>query len=239
MRRQRKSVRIDETMPHRRQWSLLRLVPWGLLLLFMAKVGTSSSARHLAPYYAFLFPLFLVKPVHDRVVRQPRWQLRGLTLMAFAAIVVAGAGNRPLLPLPALWKTLHAKFPQNELVTDQFTRYADSDFVAATARKNFLEKTLPPAEPVVGYHPIVCDMDEPALWLPFGRRQVECVDPDDSPGRLRELGIRYVVIHLYPREGGIADWMKKYHATLVGQYSFPNPAATTFAPPELYVVRLD
>jgi len=33
---------------------LLRLAPWGLLLIFMAKVGTFENARQLAPYYACL-----------------------------------------------------------------------------------------------------------------------------------------------------------------------------------------
>ena len=39
--------------------------------------------------------------------------------MVLAALVVAVAGNRPLLPLPVLWEKLHAKFPDNELVADQ------------------------------------------------------------------------------------------------------------------------
>jgi hypothetical protein len=239
MRRQKKAGFTSEPIRHDRLPFLLRVVPWGLLLLFMAKVGTSSSARHLAPYYMFLFPLFLVKAGHGKVVRQHRWQRRGLEIMAFTALVVAGAGNRPLLPLPAVWKMLHAKFPRNEIVTDQYSRYAESDFVAAAARKNFVEKTLPPDETVVGYHPIVCDVDEPGLWLPYGRRRVECIAPDDSPGRLRALGLHYVVVHLYPQDGSITDWMKKYDATLAGEYTFSNPSATTFAPPELYVVRLN
>jgi len=219
--------------------SLLRVAPWGLLFLFMAKVGTFSSARHLAPYYLFLFPAFLVRPGLGKVVRQPRWQRLGLEIMVFTAIVVAGAGNRPLLPFPALAKMLHAKFPRNEMVTDQYVRYADSDFVAVAARKNFLEQSLPPDETVVGYHPIVCDVDETSLWLPYGRRRVECVSPDDSPERLRGLGIHYVVVHLSPREGSITNWMEKYHGSLAGQYTFPNSSATTFAPPELYLVHLN
>jgi hypothetical protein len=210
-----------------------------LLLLFMAKVGTFSSARHLAPYYIFLFPLFLVKLAHSQVVRQSRWQRLGLEIMVFTAIVVAAAGNRPLLPLPLVWKMLHKKFPNNALVADQCARYADSDFVAAAARKNFVEKLLPPDETVVGYYPVVCDVDEPALWLPYGRRRVELVSPGDSPERLQSLGIHYIVVHLYQRDGSITDWMAKYRATLAGQYTFPNPATAVFTPPELYLVRLN
>jgi hypothetical protein len=239
MRRLRNQILTAAIFPRDRNLFLLRVIPWALLLLFMAKVGTFSSARHLAPYYSFLFPLFLVKPGHAKVVRQRRWQLLGLEIMAFTAIVVAGAGNRPLLPLPTAWKMLHKKFPANELVTDQYLRYADSDFVAATARKNFLDRSLPPDETVVGYHPIVCDADEPALWLPYGRRRVECVSPGDPPESLHALGIHYVVVHLYPQEGSITNWMEKYHASIVGEYTFPNSSITTFFPPELYLMRLN
>jgi hypothetical protein len=218
---------------------LLRVVPWALLLLFMAKVGTFTNARHLAPYYAFLFPFFLVKPSQTKVVRQRRWQRLGLEIMGFTAIVVAGAGNRPLLPLPALWEMLHKNFPANEFATDQYTRYADSDFVAAAARKNFLEEFLPPAETVVGYCPVICDVDEPGLWLPYGRRRVECISPGDSPEQLRAPGLHYVVVHLYPQDGSITNWLGKYHGTIAGEYTFPNPSATTFTPPELYLVHLN
>ena len=173
------------------------------------------------------------------MARQPRWQRFGLEIMLLAAIVVAGAGNRPLLPLPAMWEMLHKKFPANEFVADQYSHYAESDFVATTARKKFLDHTLPPDETVVGYCPVICDVDEPGLWLPYGHRRVECVSPADSPERLRSLGIRHVVVHLHPQDGSITNWMEKYHVTLAGQYTFPNPATTTFSPPDLYVVRLN
>jgi hypothetical protein len=239
IRRQRQAAVTGEIIPQDPFLSWLRIIPWLLLLLFMAKVGAFSNARHLAPYYVFLFPLFLVKAAHGRIVRERRWQRLGLQIMIFTAIVVAGAGNRPLLPLPAAWRTLHATFPGNEFVADQNSRYADSDYQAAQARKIFLDQSLPPAESVVGYHSIACNVDEPGLWLPYGRRRVECITLDDPPERLRALGIHYVVVHLCPLDGSIADWMKKYDATLAGEYTFPNSSVTTFTPPEFYMVRLN
>jgi hypothetical protein len=235
----RKVKSTGETIRHDRLLFLLRVVPWALLLLFMAKVGTFSNARHLAPYYIFLFPFFLVKTRCAKVVRQPRWQRLGLEMMALTALVVATAGNRPLLPLPAIWEKLHARFPGNELIADQCSRYAESDYLAAQSRKNFLDKSLPPDETVVGYYPNICDVDEPSLWLPYGRRHVECIAPGDSPERLRALGIHYIVAHLYPQDGGITNWMGKYRGTLVAQYTFPRPSIKTVKPPELYLVRLN
>lgn len=217
----------------------LRLVPWALLLLFMAKVGTFSIARHLAPYYLLLFPLFLVKPAHARVVRQRRWQRFGMEMMALAVLVLITAGNRPLLPLPSLWQKLHAWFPANEIVADQNARYAESDFQAVRARKIFLNQTLPPTETVVGYYPVICDSDELGLWQPLGRRRVEEVTPEDSPENLRARNIRYVVVHLHLSDGNIAHWLDKYHGTLVAQYAFPIPSAKPAPPLELFLVRLD
>jgi hypothetical protein len=240
MRRQRKTSSVGEIIQCDRFLFWLRLVPWVLLFLFMAKVGTFSIARHLAPYYLFLFPFFLVKTGHAKVVRQHRWQRLGLETMAFTAIVMAAAGNRPLLPLPAIWEMLHTKFPGNELAADQYSRYAESDYRAAKARKNFLDKSLPPDETVVGYYPIICDVDEPGLWLPYGHRRVEeCASPDDSSKRLRSLGIHYVVVHLEPQEGSITNWMEKYHGILAAHYTFPRPSIKTFIPPDLYLVRLN
>jgi hypothetical protein len=237
IRRQRKTRFTGEIIRHDRLLFLLRVVPWALFLLFMAKVGTFSSARHLTPYYIFLFPFFLVKTGHAKVVRQRHWQRLGLEIMAFTALVVAAAGNRPLLPLPAVWEMLHAKFPGNELVTDQYSRYAESDYRAAKARKFFLDKSLPPDETIVGYYPIICDVDEPGLWLPYGRRRVECISSGDSPEQLRALGIHYVVVH--PQAGGIANWMQKYHGILAAQCTFPRPSIKTPAPPDLYLIRLN
>jgi hypothetical protein len=239
MRRQRKFNFIVEMIPHHPLLIWLRVAPWALLLLFMSQVGTFSNARHLAPYYIFLFPVFLVKAIHAKVVRQRRWQQLGLEIMALTVLVVATAGNRPLLPLPAAWKMLHAKFPGNEFVADQYFRYTESDYRAAAARKNFLDRALPSGETVVGYSPVICDVDEPSLWLPFGRRRVEDISPDDSPEFLRAQGIHYVVVHLNPQDGNIQNWMEKYHGELAGQCAFPASSNKAIPPLQLYIVRLN
>jgi hypothetical protein len=239
LRRQRKAGFIGGTVPHDRLRLLLRVVPWGLLLLFMAKVGTFSNARHFAPYYLFLFPLFLVKSGHAQVVRQPRWRRFGLEIMALAVLVSAAAGNRPLLPLPALWEKLSMEFPGNQFVADQSSRYTESDYQAALARKKFLDESLPPGESVIGYYPVLCDVDEPSLWLPYGRRGVECISSGDAPERLRALGIHYVVVHLHQSDGSITDWMEKYHGTLAAHYTAAWTSIESFTPQDLYLVRLN
>ena len=159
--------------------------------------------------------------------------------MALTAVVVATAGNRPLLPLPAMWEKLATIFPGNPFVADQSSRYAESDYQAAKARAKFLNESLPPGETVVGYYPILCDVDEPCLWLPYGGRRVECISRGDSPERLRALNIRYVLVHLHSEDGSISEWMEKYHGTLTAHYAFPGKSDKSFTPQDLYLVRLN
>jgi hypothetical protein len=235
-----KTVRYDSFL------SLLRLAPWGLLLVFMAKVGTFENARHLAPYYAFLFPLFLIKPGHVGVVRQRQWQRLGLAIMIFTAVLVATSSDRPLFPAQTIFGSLRGKFPDNEVISEQCARYLESNYQITAARRNYLDQSLPPDEKVIGYYAAMCDVDEPGIWLPYGRRGVECIAPDDSPARLRALGIHYVVVHgaaVHQQNGSITNWMIKFNARLVGCYNFhkpsPWPVFRSPPPPDLYLVQLN
>ena len=53
---------------------LLILVPWLLLLIFMAKISVFQNARYLAPYYPFLLPLMLQQRGQRFLVRTRWWQ---------------------------------------------------------------------------------------------------------------------------------------------------------------------
>jgi hypothetical protein len=84
--------------------------------------------------------------------------------------------------------------------------------------------------------------DEPGLWLPYGRRRVECLLPDDSPEGLRSQGIHYVVVDasaIGSSDRTIGRWLSRFHATLVDQYTFPKSTGRTGDGPDLYVVRLN
>jgi hypothetical protein len=221
---------------------LMHMAPWGLLLLFMAKVGTFENARQLTPYYVFLFPGWLAKPAHTGVTRQRRWQRLGLVIMAVTAALVAASGDRPLFPARAFWGPLREKFPDAEIVSSECARYLESFYQITQARRDFVKRVLPKDETVVGYYAEISDVDETGAWLPYGHRRVECIAPDDKPECLHSLGIRYVLVNgaaVQKTHGGIQNWMNQYNATRVDDFTFPRPELKTFVKPDLYLVRLN
>ena len=239
IRRQRKTTPLGAGVPRNKLLFLLRATPWALLLVFMAKVGTFENARHLAPYYPLLLPALLVLPAQSLVVRHHEWQRLGLVVMGFTVALVIASGDRPLFPAKAIFTALREKLPNNEFISDECGRYVDDAYRMDEARRDYLKAALPPGESPVGYYALMYDVDEPGIWLPYGRRPVINVSPDDTPGWLRSQGIKYLVINgnVLPEEG-LDRWLKQYDATLSGHYTFPHPGIR-YPTPDLYLIRLN
>jgi hypothetical protein len=221
---------------------LLRLAPWGLLLIFMAKVGTFENARQLTPYYAFLFPAWLIKAGHTRVIRLHSWQRLVLPVMALTALLLATLSERPLFPAQTIFKLVQSKFPHSGFLMEESSHYLASNYQVTVARRNYLQKMLPPGETIIGYYAKICFVDEPSIWLPYGQRQVECLLPDESPARLRSLGIHYVVLNgdaINQTYGNIGKWMDRYDAHLVSQFIFTKQPRHISEPADLYLVQLN
>ena len=221
---------------------LLRAAPWGLLLVFMAKVGTFENARQLAPYYVLLFPIFLIRAGHSDLVRRQNWQRLGLLTMAVTCILTATLSERPLFPAKTIYQALHEKFPGCQLISDEFFRYVKSKYQEMVARRNYLQTSLPADRTAVGYYAGNLSVDETGIWLANSQRQVEDITPGDSAERLRSLGIHYAILDgaaVSNTVGTIGQWLEKYDARLVGDYTFPKPVLIKPPPPDLYLVRLN
>ena len=191
---------------------LLRLAPWGLLLLFMAKVETYENARQLAPYYIFLFPLWLVKAGQSQVTRRRSWQRLAFAVMTITVLLLATISERPQFPAQTMFKLVQSKFPGSDFLMNECFHYLDSNYQIALARRDCLAKALPPGETVIGYSSMIFSDDEIGLWLPYGRRHVECLLPGDPPARLRALGIHYVTLNgpfVNQTFGNIGNWLKR------------------------------
>jgi hypothetical protein len=211
---------------------LLCFSPWLLLLLFMAKVGTAQNARQLAPYYIFLFPLFLAAPGHSQLTRRLWWQKIVYAVMLLAALTLAIAPRRPLIPAKTIVNALQAGFPQSKFIAraGTFISRPSSD-----ERRDFFKKNLPPDETLIAYA-ATSDADEPVLWLPLGQRRVERMLPGDTSSQLRAMGIHYVVIESTYLDKTIEQWLAEYDGELIGRAAaaqrYSAPAGT------LYLVRL-
>ncbi|HTV62966.1 MAG TPA: hypothetical protein VMH30_10415 [Verrucomicrobiae bacterium] len=222
----------------------LRIAPWLALLVFMSKVGTFENARHLAPYYPFLFPLFLARQGHEPLVRQCGWQRFGLAIMMLTAVMIVKLTDRPLFPAQTIFTALYKNHPKSEIISHEYFSYVESNYQATEARRKFLETTLPPDEKVVGYFAqIISGLDENGIWL--GGHRAVCVLPNDPPQRLRAMGIHYVVLNgnaLNLIYGNIRHWLEKYNASVVCEYTFPRKmleASRMGTPADFYIVKLN
>ena len=221
-----------ETRPPGR---FLRLVPWFLLLVFMAKVGTVQSARHLSPYYILLFPLLLCQPGIARVVRQRWWQITSLSLMLLTLVMVSLIRDRPLFPVLTLSHYLARTFPNSTLpprIASAFSGGLERDKFLT-----FLAAKLPADQTKSGYA-VFMEAQEPCLWLPWGQRTVMRVLPTDQPADWSAAGVHYIVMesfYLDANNQDLAGWLKQNHGVLLADY-VRNAAQKV--PPHVYLIKL-
>jgi len=183
--------------------------------------------------------VLLIRPIQSLVVRHAEWQRLGLVTMGFTIALVIASGDRPLFPAQTIFSALRENFPQNEFISEECGRYVDGGYRNSQARRDYLLTALPASEKTVGYFPYKFDVDEPGLWLPFGRRSVVCILPEDSPAYLRAQGIKYLVTYgkALPEEH-LSTWLKEYNATVVGQFTFQTPGLKN-PNKDLYLIRLN
>jgi len=218
--------------------SLLKILPWILLLVFMAKVGEVHNARHLAPYYIFLFPLLLAGAGHDRLVMKIWWQRVVLFCMALSVGLLVIDINRPLFPVTTIMEQLSASNSQSKILSLLNGAYAAPNSLKIAERQ--IEENLPANEVAIGYASTGNAQLEPSLWLPFGSRRVERVLKQDTPKQLADQGIHYVVIENYPDADSekIEDWLTAYHATLIANITFETKASENSLS-HAYITRLE
>lgn len=216
------------------QLRLLPIAPWISLLVFMAKVGTYENARQAAPYYALLFPVFLTGAGHARLVRRRGWQWLAVGVLCFTFVCVGFLRGRSMLPV-ALAEQLEKKHPHG-IWSSVFGNYFSARAVVESER-NFLQNSGADGEKIIGFATI-CTGAEPGWWLPFGRREVERILPEDTPLALRQKGIRYVVVeNVFLRATGqtLEQWMKNDRGEPVKELDFKNSSDPAR---QLFLVRL-
>jgi hypothetical protein len=219
------------------QLKLLRIVPWGLLLLFMAKVGTYENARQLSPYYVFFFPLLLVQPGQAQLVRRRWWRRLSVALMLFTALLVMGSRARPLFPAQILMGWLQKEYPGSKLVARAAFSF-DCRTSVVDQRREWLAKNIPAAEKTIGYATVIGSA-ESILWLPFSQRHVERITPADTPETLAALEIHYALVDssaLETQAMTLEQWLEKYRGGLVAQFGYLLQPSMPLQ--YLYLVRL-
>lgn len=198
----------------------LRLTPWLLLLVFMAKDGGVAPARHSAAYYVFLCPSFLAARGQEILTRNAWWQKAVVACMVVAAGLLVVNVDRPLFPAETLLGRLAARHPQSRSLALLQSAYEMPREVEKLKRD--LQAQLPANEPVIGFAGVGNLETEPLLWQPWGLRRVEWVLPRDTPQELSARGIHFVVIESSPSPQcrNLDQWMTRYHARIIADIPF-------------------
>lgn len=214
---------------------MLRWVPWGLLLLFMAKVGAKENGRQLASYYILLFPSLLAVPGQAAVVRMKWWKTVAISVMVLAAALLLISRDRPLFPSQTLVRLAEAKFPNSKMAANVLETYAETP--AFIKERAMLKGMLPRGEKVLGYAAAWDGELESSLWLPYGERRIVEVLPGATLEQLHNL--HYVVLEearLRKTSETLPQWLSQYNAALVNQWDFLEDPRSP--PQHFYLVLL-
>jgi hypothetical protein len=195
---------------------LLRIVPWLLLVLFMAKVGSWNAPRYLAPYYPFLFPSLLVSAGHSRLVRTRWWNRAAILGMLVTISLIVLSRQRPLLPVDTVTAHFQKHYPHSNFIRKVRNAYSFRQGLRTGLEP--LLNHLPSGERTIGYAARMGGSDI-QLDSPLGSRRVLRVKIEDSPEDLRRLGIRYVFVERDALKGAgltIEEWARRFNAEILG-----------------------
>jgi len=213
---------------------LALLVPWGLLIIFMAKNGAFTNARHLAAYYIFFFPVLLAGPAQEFLTRLRWWRWTSLSVMLLSILILFASRSEPLFPALTVFHRLEAAFPHASIINR--AAFAFESRTVQDREERWLADNLPAAQHVVGYTTSFGALDA-FIWRPYGQRRVERVLPADSPESLLAQDIHYVVVDNPGPDQTISSWILRYHGALVSTLALAPKVDTP--PSYTYLVRLN
>ncbi len=217
---------------------LLRAVliaPWISLLAYTMKSGMVTPGRLISPYYPLLFPALLVGASQSQIVRRCWWRALAMAVVALALAALIVMPSRPLWPAKTILSkavAAHPNQPQLKRAQKVYDVYAQrSDPLAG------LRQSLPPDLKTIGFMGTDDDLDI-SLWKPYGSRRVEPFLFEDSPEKIRQLGIEYAVIsglNLDTKKTTIENYLQQTGAELLAT---TNATMTVSQGPEpWYLIR--
>jgi hypothetical protein len=162
------------------------------LIVYMAKLGSESTARLVAAYYPLLVAAILVLVSLDgTIVRRRLFNRVGIFAMLTALPLVVLSPARPLFPVQVISRLL----AQSHLPADMIARFHQVYSVYAARSDAFKElaEAVPPGVRVIGLLQNG-DVPEVSLWRPFGSREVIDLTPQDSAQQVKASGIHFIFV---------------------------------------------
>jgi hypothetical protein len=189
---------------------------WIALGVYMAKIGSESGPRLIAPYYPPCMALVLFSPASGMFVRKSWWRCAAILAALSILPVVILTPSRPLLPATEITARLSESHPENAMLARMAAVY--SSYVRRTDVFAPLTCRIPAGEQVIGY---IGSSDVPfaSLWRPYGKRRVlEVFQKNEAP--LLELHTHLFAVvsanGIFQRYGEqVDDWLRERNARVV------------------------
>lgn len=205
------------------------------LAVYMAKLGSESTARLVIPYYPLVIAAALLIPGAAALPRRRWWRfVAALAALSVFPIMIFNP-SRPLWPALTVCEKWVKASPGNRVAERAFSVYEvyrnRNDGLAV------LRKYIEPGDRVIGFFAL--DASEVALWRPFGERKVVDFTParkDDFFGRKSLLFASREAIQV--KTGlTVEEWLAGTSGRLIAVES-PAIKATRGAE-DWYVIRFD
>jgi hypothetical protein len=225
--------------PPRLPWTsqAIQITPYLSLLSFFAKSGMMALPRLVAAYYPLLLPALLSGLGPARIIRQKWWRYAIAAVLLLAGVALVLTPPRPLWPAKTVLAHLGAADtnPIARRIRDVYFTYAERPDPLAAARA-----ALPDDCRGVGF---VAASDDPQLsfWRPYGTRRVEEILDTDPASRIRDLGLRYVIVtevYLQAHHETIGEWLAA-HSPAVLVTTITVTTEVSVGPAAWYVVRAE
>lgn len=225
----------ENTRRHLTTWLVMSLVFLLALLAYFSRAGMSTVARHIAPFYPFLFALCLCGRSQRTVVSSRPWRWTAAVALVSALIMMVIVPSRPLWPS----STLLANVDEN---SSKILQRAKTGYEVYSGRGDGLgpvRDALPPDAAVVGYLSYSASPELP-LWKPYMERRLRHLLPQESIATLRAENVRYLALNTdrFETFRGISpeEWVRKDGGIVKSRTSLQLLAR--FAPSEWWVVEI-
>src|SRR5262249_21381847 len=138
---------------------------WVSVLPYMVVSGSTTAARLVTPYYAYLVPIFLLWQSGDWFSRNRWWKWVGMLQFAMAGLLLIISPPRPLWPANTVLSKVNASGTLTKRALNVYGTYAKrpESFAPLLAK-------LPSDLRAVGL--VSFDDPETSLWKPFGSRRI-------------------------------------------------------------------
>ena len=170
--------------------TLVPLLTWASLGVFMLQASSAGPARYLLPFYVLLAVPILRGAVAGKIFQGRAWRGAAFAVFGVTGLLLVLSPSRPLWPAIPILRALGAEHSENYLLKRAWTVYS----VYGQRADGFAPvlAVLPPDANPLGY--IGWDEPEAALWRPLGSRRILHICQGDAPADIRARGINYALI---------------------------------------------